>query len=116
MKVRRMWRRRLIVLLGIGALFAGPVPAQADDPLGGTDVLATVTSAVDEPVGTVTSTADDVVGMADEVVGSVTSTASGTGGAPCRRDERRSADDTSGCHLLFLHRNESERLPRNDLE
>ena len=74
MKVRRMWRRRLILLLGIGALFAGPVPAQADDPLGGTDVLATATSAVDEPVGTVTSTADDVVG-------SVTSTASGTAGS-----------------------------------
>ena len=73
MKVRRMWRRRLILLLGIGALFAGPVPAQADDPLG-TDVLATATSAVDEPVGTVTSTADDVVG-------SVTSTASGTAGS-----------------------------------
>jgi hypothetical protein len=81
MKVRRMWRRRLIVLLGIGALFAGPVPAQADDPLGGTDVLATATSAVDEPVGTVTSTADDVVGTADDVVGSVTSTASGTAGS-----------------------------------
>ena len=81
MKVRRMWRRRLIVLLGIGALFAGPVPAQADDPLGGTDVLATATSAVDEPVGTVTSTADDVVGTADDVVGSVTSTASGAAGS-----------------------------------
>jgi hypothetical protein len=81
MKVRRMWRRRLIVLLGIGAFFAGPVPAQADDPLGGTDVLATATSAVDEPVGTVTSTADDVVGTADDVVGSVTSTASGTAGS-----------------------------------
>ena len=88
MKVRRMWRRRLIVLLGIGAFLAGPVPAQADDPLGGTDVLATATSAVDEPVGTVTSTADDVVGTADDVVGtaddvvgSVTSTASGTAGS-----------------------------------
>jgi hypothetical protein len=69
-----MWRRRLIVLLGIGVLFAGPVPAQADDPLGGTDVFATATSAVDEPVGTVTSTANDVVG-------SVTSTASGTAGS-----------------------------------
>jgi len=98
----------VLVLLGIGVLFAGPVPAQADDPLGVTDVFATATSAVDEPVGTVTSTANDVVGSADDVVGSVTSTASGTAGSL--------AGETTGCHFLFFHRNEFERLPRNDLE
>ncbi len=87
--VRRMWRRRLVVLVGFGAFLAVPVPAQADDLLDGTDVVATVTSAVDDPVGTITSTTNDVVGTADDVVGTaddavgtvtstVTSTASGT--------------------------------------
>ncbi len=76
--VRRMWRRRLVVLVGFGAFLAAPVPAQADDLLDGTDVVATVTSAVDDPVGTITSTTNDVVGTADDAGETVTSTASGT--------------------------------------
>jgi flagellin-like hook-associated protein FlgL len=87
-----MWRRRLIVLVGLGVLLAGAVPAQAGELLEGTNVVATATSAVDDPVGTVTSTATDAVGTANDAVGTVTtnagdavgtgtSTASGTAGS-----------------------------------
>jgi len=90
--VRRMWRRRLIVLVGFGILLAGPVPAQAGELLDGPNVVATATSAVDDPVGTVTATANDAVGTANDAVGTVTtngggavgtvtSTASGTAGS-----------------------------------
>jgi hypothetical protein len=99
--------RRLIVLIGFGVLLAGPVPAQADGLLGGSDPVGTATSVVnnpvgtatsvvnnpvgtatsvaDDPVGTVTSTANDVVGTATTTaggaVGTVTSTVSGTAGS-----------------------------------
>jgi hypothetical protein len=87
-----MFRRRLIVLVGFGALLAGPVPAQAGELLDGPNVVATATPAVDDPVGTVTSTANDAVGTpndavgtvtsnAGDAVGTVTSTASGTAGS-----------------------------------
>jgi hypothetical protein len=90
--VRRMWRRRLIVLVGFGVLLAAPVPAQAGELLDGPSVVATAASAVDDPVGTVTSTANDAVGTpndavgtvttnAGDAVGTVTSTASGTAGS-----------------------------------
>ena len=83
-----MWRRRLIVLMGFGVLLVGPVSAQAGELPDGSNVVATATSAAD-PVGTVTSTANDAVGTlndavgtvttnAGDAVGNVTSTASGT--------------------------------------
>jgi flagellin-like hook-associated protein FlgL len=78
--------------VGLGVLLAGAVPAQAGELLEGTNVVATATSAVDDPVGTVTSTATDAVGTANDAVGTVTtnagdavgtgtSTASGTAGS-----------------------------------
>ena len=54
-----MWRRRLIVLMGFGVLLVGPVSAQAGELPDGSNVVATATSAADDPVGTVTSTAND---------------------------------------------------------
>ena len=76
-----MRRWRLIVFVGFVALLAGFVPAQADGLGEGTDVVATATSAVDDPVGTVTSTASDSVKTANDAVGTVTSSASGVAGS-----------------------------------
>ena len=76
-----MWRRRLIVLVGFGVLLVGPVSAQAGELLDGSNVVATATTALDDPVGTVASTANDAVGTPNDAVGNVTSTASGTAGS-----------------------------------
>ncbi len=83
--VRRMRRRRLIVLVVLGALLAAPVPAQAEVLLDGTNVVATATSVVDDPMGTATSPVNDEVGTVmtniGNAVGTVTSTVSGTAGS-----------------------------------
>jgi hypothetical protein len=76
-----MRRWRLVVFVGFVALLAGLVPAQADGLGEGTDVVATATSAVDDPVGTVTSTASDSVKTANDAVGTVKSSASGVAGS-----------------------------------
>ena len=119
--VRRMWRRRLIVLMGFGVLLVGPVSAQAGELPDGSNVVATATSAADDPVGTVTSTANDVVGTpndavgtvttnAGDAVGNVTSTASGTA-AHRRRGELGFANADS----IVLRRVELGRLRWNVL-
>jgi hypothetical protein len=97
--MRHMRRRRLVVFMGVGVLLGGSAPAHAQGLLGGVDDVVNTNSAVEDPVGTVTSTANDVVGTANDAVGTandavgtatgtandaagtVTSTATGTAGS-----------------------------------